>query len=81
MAHALTCLPNIGASLIVARGILSWGILSQVNFSLGDFVMGNLSLGDFVIGASVTGDFVMGDFDPVPGLNGCFQRNIKCEVN
>ena len=26
------------------EGILSWGILSQVNFSLGDFVMG-----DFVV--------------------------------
>ena len=46
--------------------------MSQVNFSMGDFVAGGfchggfcrqgiLSLGDFV-----TGDFVMGDFDPIP---------------
>ena len=56
---------------ILSRGILSfsifgthriWGILSQVNFSLGDFAMGAFVTGEFVMGDSVVGDFVMGDF-------------------
>ena len=47
-------------------GILSCGLLSQVNFSWVILSWGILSLGDFVMGAFVTGDFVMGDFDPIP---------------
>ena len=40
-----------------------WGILSQVNFSLGNFLMRDEG---FCHGDFVTGNFVVGDFDPVP---------------
>ena len=80
--HLRVCLIFGPARGILTWGILSWGILSfsisethkiwgilsQVNFFLGDFVAGVFRHGDFVAGGFCRwgilslGDFVTGDF-------------------
>ena len=45
VAHALTCLPNIGAWPQLSRGILSWGILSWGILSWGILSRGISSQG------------------------------------
>ena len=57
VAHALTCVSNIGAATAIVAGDFVMG-----DSVARDFVVGDSVAGDFVMGDSVSGDFVMGHF-------------------